>query len=447
MEERLYRSREDRMIAGVCGGLARRFGLDPTFVRILAVVALVVGNGVTLIAYLVMALVVPEAPGAGTTDARPSPGTGRADAPKRTHGGAGVTFGVFLILLGVAIIAGRMLGSLPPVWTLWPLAIVLIGAVHVFTPGKDGWGVARVADGLSTVAFGAVLLGCTTGFVGWDVWWRFIYLWPLLVVALGLAIIGKSVRSDWLGAAASVMVIGALAFATWSSWSGEEIRSSLAGDARKGDFSFTEAVGDVEQAVLDLDAAAGDVSISDGGPLVWAEGVAPYGAPEFSVARSGEEAEVRLSATGSSRTWVWPDAPAGMTEVRLSDRVLWRKVRVDSGVSSLDADLSELDVADVTVNAGLSDATLRLGDVPLGYDEASAEIKAGFANIVIVLPADAQVRVVSDSGLAPATMDPRLREADGGWQTAGYESARRDGEGVWSIRIKAAFGAVSVSLR
>ena len=40
MAKRLYRSRTDRMIAGVCGGLAEYFNIDPVIIRIIAVVLL-----------------------------------------------------------------------------------------------------------------------------------------------------------------------------------------------------------------------------------------------------------------------------------------------------------------------------------------------------------------------------------------------------------------------
>ena len=59
--KRLYRSRRDRMIAGVCGGLADYFEIDPSIVRLLFVGALFVGAPGVLPAYVVMALVVPEA--------------------------------------------------------------------------------------------------------------------------------------------------------------------------------------------------------------------------------------------------------------------------------------------------------------------------------------------------------------------------------------------------
>jgi phage shock protein PspC (stress-responsive transcriptional regulator) len=56
---RLYRSRDDRMIAGVCGGLADYFGIDPVIVRV-AAVALVFAGGAGLLAYIAAWLLVPE---------------------------------------------------------------------------------------------------------------------------------------------------------------------------------------------------------------------------------------------------------------------------------------------------------------------------------------------------------------------------------------------------
>ncbi|MEA2270366.1 MAG: hypothetical protein QOC64_2976 [Solirubrobacteraceae bacterium] len=56
---RLYRSRDERMLAGVCGGLAKYFGIDPVIVRV-AAVALVFAGGAGLLAYLAAWLLVPD---------------------------------------------------------------------------------------------------------------------------------------------------------------------------------------------------------------------------------------------------------------------------------------------------------------------------------------------------------------------------------------------------
>lgn len=59
--QRLYRSRKEKMVAGVCGGLAQYFNVDPVIVRV-AFVALGVASGVGLLAYIILAIVVPERP-------------------------------------------------------------------------------------------------------------------------------------------------------------------------------------------------------------------------------------------------------------------------------------------------------------------------------------------------------------------------------------------------
>ena len=59
MERRLRRSRYDRIVAGVCGGLGRYMGLDPVVVR-LAVVLLMLFAGMSLWVYIIMWLLIPE---------------------------------------------------------------------------------------------------------------------------------------------------------------------------------------------------------------------------------------------------------------------------------------------------------------------------------------------------------------------------------------------------
>lgn len=60
--KRLYRSSTQRMICGVCGGIAEYFSIDPTLVRLGAVVLLVVTGGTFGFAYLVAMLIIPEEP-------------------------------------------------------------------------------------------------------------------------------------------------------------------------------------------------------------------------------------------------------------------------------------------------------------------------------------------------------------------------------------------------
>jgi len=63
--KRLYRSTNDKMLAGVAGGLAEYFNIDPTVVRLLFVLlALVTAVFPVLLAYIIMSVIVPKNPGA-----------------------------------------------------------------------------------------------------------------------------------------------------------------------------------------------------------------------------------------------------------------------------------------------------------------------------------------------------------------------------------------------
>lgn len=61
--KRLYRNRTDRMIGGVCGGLGKYLNVDPTLMRLIAVLLVVVTGLIPgVIAYLLMMLIVPLEP-------------------------------------------------------------------------------------------------------------------------------------------------------------------------------------------------------------------------------------------------------------------------------------------------------------------------------------------------------------------------------------------------
>jgi phage shock protein C len=60
-QKRLTRSRDDRMLAGVCGGIAAYFDVDPTIVRLVAVLLGIFSAGTALLGYLIAAIIIPDA--------------------------------------------------------------------------------------------------------------------------------------------------------------------------------------------------------------------------------------------------------------------------------------------------------------------------------------------------------------------------------------------------
>ena len=60
MDKKLYRNTSNKMIAGVCSGLAEYISIDPTIVRLIW--ALIALSGAGILAYLIAAIIIPEKP-------------------------------------------------------------------------------------------------------------------------------------------------------------------------------------------------------------------------------------------------------------------------------------------------------------------------------------------------------------------------------------------------
>lgn len=175
MNGRLYRSR-DRVLAGVAGGMADYFDVDPSMVRVLWAILTFLSGGLLLVVYILMAIIVPEEPdrapaavgagpagSAGTGDAGADTVTPRGeeagavassttasdwraarDAERRarrearweergdrTGGSGAILFGIILIVLGGIFLLREYVPAID--WDqLWPLALIAVGAVLVF---------------------------------------------------------------------------------------------------------------------------------------------------------------------------------------------------------------------------------------------------------------------------------------------------------------------------
>ena len=60
MQKKLYRSRHNKMITGVCGGMAEYFNMDPTVMRVIWIVGSLFVAG--LLAYILCSIIIPEKP-------------------------------------------------------------------------------------------------------------------------------------------------------------------------------------------------------------------------------------------------------------------------------------------------------------------------------------------------------------------------------------------------
>ncbi len=147
MNKRLYRSRRDKMIGGVCGGLAEYFIIDPVLMRVLFVV-LTIGSGIGLLSYIILWIIVPTKPIFINTENASNINNNEKDnnnfsgefestqdyVNQRTNKGnyTTVILAVILILIGTF----WLMGNLIPFFTfkIWfPLILITIGIVILLT--------------------------------------------------------------------------------------------------------------------------------------------------------------------------------------------------------------------------------------------------------------------------------------------------------------------------
>ena len=183
MSRHLYRSRDDRMFAGVAGGLAELWDVDPSLVRIVWALLVIFTGGIALVVYILMAIVVPEegdtsayaqpapggtaGPSAFSATSSPSGAASASGAPPQedwrqarsqariarrearlarhaTRGRGGrsgsVVIGVLLILLGTWFLVRQYIPAIDWDW-FWPLILIALGVLVLamaIRPRPDG---------------------------------------------------------------------------------------------------------------------------------------------------------------------------------------------------------------------------------------------------------------------------------------------------------------------
>jgi phage shock protein C len=185
---RLYRSR-DRQLAGVAGGMAEYLDIDPTVARILWILAGLLSAGLALLAYFVLALVIPQAPYATAPYATAPGAPGGWPAATGTGGGTGFASASPRAEWTTPPAAPGPNRGWNPAWNpAWTAGAASEPRVNR-RPERRGFGAAAIA-GVVLIVIGAVALAdaAIPGWVGAAV------LGPVVILALGAALLVSSIR-------------------------------------------------------------------------------------------------------------------------------------------------------------------------------------------------------------------------------------------------------------
>lgn len=120
----LRRSTDDKVVAGVCGGLGRYFGVDPVWFRI-AFVVLAIGGGSGVLLYLIAWVAIPEQ--------RPGDEVGKGPSTLGSQGP--VIAGVALIAVGLMLLINNLVPWFDRI--MWPLVVVAVGLAMVYSGSRN----------------------------------------------------------------------------------------------------------------------------------------------------------------------------------------------------------------------------------------------------------------------------------------------------------------------
>lgn len=296
--------------------------------------------------------------------------------------------------------------------------------------------------GVFLIAMGAVVLVAQGGIVDDATVTRALGLWPLVVIALGAALVLRGTRLGLAGglvaAALPGLLFGGLVVAAPDV--GFDCRHELpvATEVRDGTFRG--------RAEVDLVLSCGELRLTTGSGTGWRVESGHSGPIAPAIASSDEGLSVRSSGRdgrfwvdGEAESWAVTlptavvmdlavEVSAGRATVDLTDARLGRlDLAINAGDFDLDLTGAVLDRLEIEANA--ADAAVRL---PVA--DFSAEISANAANVDLCIPAGLGVRFSEDLDLGSVSRDDLVRVGNG-WQTLDYETAAHRADVSLSINV------------
>lgn len=281
-------------------------------------------------------------------------------------------------------------------------------------PGSH-WG-AKLIWGVLLIGAGLILLLSNLGVVSINLssLWK---LWPLIIIVIGLSVL--SIKG-WLGKVIYSLAALVIALVTWFVLTGTVAEDNS--DNKSQDIAISSSVDAVKKLDLSIDSGASSLVLGshNGSELV-------KGSLETKITKlnqqsqtDGDTQKIKLSF---DRNWMdWRFDKPDKLSLELTKK-LPTKLTINTGASSIDADLSEVNLESAKVDAGASSVKLKLGNKA---KTSSVDIDTGASSIDIDVPSSVGVKVTLDEGLSSKDFPSNFKEIDKTtYQSENYDNAEK----------------------
>ena len=224
-EKRLYRSRSDAYVGGVCAGIAEHFDLDAIVVRILAVLLAGLTLGAAGVVYIILWARMPREPevrapydvmpesaestafGCVDCDALLAKGESEPTWKLPLVARLAVAAGLMLLFLAVAIGVSPLVPG-TQWWQFWPIAVLMAGLCLIVIPIRTRFEAAWHALGIVLTSLSASILPMALGIMSWNTIPTAVQLfWPIVVLGIALGVVGIVRRIDILVIAGAFCIV------------------------------------------------------------------------------------------------------------------------------------------------------------------------------------------------------------------------------------------------
>ncbi len=294
--------------------------------------------------------------------------------------------------------------------------------------GRGGGGKNLPLAGIVLLIAGVILLLQTTGVLPWDLWislWRF---WPLLVIALGIHILFGRRIGWWATVLAMVAILVAVGGALVLGAGNEQPISSVA-----------EPLNGIQSADVSIKFGAGDLKVNS----------LPTGSPNLVEGQFGTEGHgARVQLVRSQNTGKLTISPNRQPWIRWFSKASWDiflsqtpklTLELDGGAANVKLDTRDLKVTQLDLNVGAASAEITL---PAKAGDVSSTIKAGAADITIIVPEGVAAKIKKHTGVSSFAIDAgRFPLSSDVYVSPDFDTAKN------RVTIDLSVGAATVTIR
>ncbi len=315
-----------------------------------------------------------------------------------------IAVGIFLLLDNVGVLKGDTWAT---IISLWPVLLIVIGLDVIYK--REGLVAATFLIGM-----GVIFLLANFGFLAVSVWRMIIYLWPVLLIAIGfdIAIGRRSMLASLIGL---TLILGILAGSLWFFGVRVDRGQRLSGD------TISQSLDGATRANIDIEAGAGDVQLraTEEEQTLISGYVSRQGSMrvEESSSQSGGVAEYSLRAVGPSvitgindSNWAWNLEITSEVPVALE---------VSLGAGNLDLDLIDIDLSKLNADMGVGKMTVKFP----AQGSYNATINGAIGSIVLEVPRGYGVSVQYDTALVSADVPSGYQSRNGTYYSPNYDSS------------------------